>query len=117
MAEVENKQVIFKGYVDRTPEETDMEIKVGKIKLEAPKGSGAFLVKNLYLSCDPYMRGRMRDVHDSYIPSFVPGQVTPMPSSLSIPLFLHVGNSCSCWFIMFFNSCYLIWRFHCFIAN
>jgi len=74
MAEVENKQVIFKGYADRTPEETDMEIKVGKIKLEAPKGSGAFLVKNLYLSCDPYMRGRMRDVHDSYIPSFVPGQ-------------------------------------------
>ncbi|XP_059454922.1 2-alkenal reductase (NADP(+)-dependent)-like [Corylus avellana] len=74
MAEVENKQVIFKGYVERTPEERDMEIKVSKIKLEAPKGSGAFLVKNLYLSCDPYMRGRMRDVHDSYIPSFVPGQ-------------------------------------------
>jgi NADPH-dependent curcumin reductase CurA len=78
MAEVDNKQILFKGYIERTPEETDMEIKVTKIKLEAPKGSGAFLVKNLYLSCDPYMRGRMRDVHDSYIPPFVPGQVTPL---------------------------------------
>jgi NADPH-dependent curcumin reductase CurA len=79
MAEVDNKQVIFKGYIERTPAETDMGIKVSKIKLEAPKGSGAFLVKNLYLSCDPYLRGRMRDVRDSYIPSFVPGQVNPQP--------------------------------------
>lgn len=54
---------------------TDFELKVGKLKLEAPKGSGHFLVKNLFLSCDPYMRGRMRDYHDSYVPPFVPGQV------------------------------------------
>ncbi|KAB1203359.1 2-alkenal reductase (NADP(+)-dependent) [Morella rubra] len=74
MEEVDNKQVIFKGYIKRLPEVTDMEIKVSKIKLKAPKGSGAFLVKNLYLSCDPYMRGRMRDFKYSYIPSFVPGQ-------------------------------------------
>ncbi|KAG6700416.1 hypothetical protein I3843_08G107300 [Carya illinoinensis] len=74
MAEVDNKQVIFKGYTENVPEESDMELKVSKIKLEAPKGSGAFLVKNLYLSCDPYMRGRMRDFRDSYIPPFVPGQ-------------------------------------------
>ncbi|KAG2693766.1 hypothetical protein I3760_08G111400 [Carya illinoinensis] len=74
MAEVDNKQVILKGYTDNAPEESDMELKVSKIKLEAPKGSGAFLVKNLYLSCDPYMRGRMRDFRNSYIPHFVPGQ-------------------------------------------
>ncbi|CAI9090777.1 OLC1v1025614C1 [Oldenlandia corymbosa var. corymbosa] len=74
--EVENKQIIFKGYIEGPPKETDMEFKVGKkIKLEAPKGSGAFLVKNLYLSCDPYMRGRMRDFHGSYIPPFTPGSV------------------------------------------
>ncbi|KAK6144926.1 hypothetical protein DH2020_021746 [Rehmannia glutinosa] len=73
---VENKQIIFKGYIEGTPKETDMELKLGnKIKLEAPKGSGAFLVKNLYLSCDPYMRGRMRDFHGSYLPPFVPGSV------------------------------------------
>ncbi|KAL5580089.1 hypothetical protein UlMin_012531 [Ulmus minor] len=71
---VANKQVILKGYVDGIPKETDMEVKVGEIKLEAPKGSGGILVKNLYLSCDPYMRGRMRNFHGSYIPPFVPGQ-------------------------------------------
>uniref|UniRef100_A0A2P2J5V9 Uncharacterized protein MANES_S013100 n=1 Tax=Rhizophora mucronata TaxID=61149 RepID=A0A2P2J5V9_RHIMU len=72
---VENKRVIFKGYIDRSPRETDMEVRVGKIELRQPLVKrGAFLVKNLYLSCDPYMRGRMRDYHGSYIPPFVPGQ-------------------------------------------
>ncbi|KAJ9169220.1 hypothetical protein P3X46_017432 [Hevea brasiliensis] len=71
---VENKQVIFKGYVERAPRETDMEVRIGTVEVKTPKGSGAFLVKNLYLSCDPYMRGRMRDYHGSYIPPFVPGQ-------------------------------------------
>lgn len=74
MATVENKQVLLKRYVEGFPTESDMEMKVGKIELKAPKGSGAFLVKNLYLSCDPYMRGRMRDFHDSYIPPFIPSQ-------------------------------------------
>ncbi|KAK9997804.1 hypothetical protein SO802_017407 [Lithocarpus litseifolius] len=74
MEEVDNKQVIFKGYIERPPKETDMDINVSKIKLRAPKGSGAILVKNLYLSCDPFMRGRMRDFQGSYIPPFVPGQ-------------------------------------------
>lgn len=78
---VENKQVIFKGYIQGIPKETDMELRLGKkMKLEAPKGSSAFLVKNLYLSCDPYMRGRMRDFHGSYIPPFVPGSVRISPS-------------------------------------
>ncbi|KAL6504027.1 hypothetical protein OROGR_025950 [Orobanche gracilis] len=78
---VENKQIIFKGYIEGTPKETDMELRLGKkIRLEAPKGSGAFLVKNLYLSCDPYMRGRMRDFHDSYLPPFVPGSIRSVQS-------------------------------------
>ncbi|XP_010242451.1 PREDICTED: 2-alkenal reductase (NADP(+)-dependent) isoform X2 [Nelumbo nucifera] len=75
MAVVQNKQIIFKHYIEGIPVESDMELKVGNIKLEVPEGSGAFLVKNLYLSCDPYMRGRMRDFNDSYIPPFVPGSV------------------------------------------
>ncbi|GLT76505.1 hypothetical protein SLA2020_481580 [Shorea laevis] len=74
MEQVENKQVILKRYAVEAPKETDMEIKIGKVKLKAPKGSGAFLVQNLYLSCDPYMRARMRDFHGSYFPPFVPGQ-------------------------------------------
>lgn len=75
MEQVDNKQVIFKGYIERAPMETDMEIKVNKVELKAPKGSGSILVENLYLSCDPYMRARMRNISSSYIPPFVPGQV------------------------------------------
>lgn len=72
-----NRQVIFKGYIEGVPKESDMELKdSAKIELKAPEGSSAFIVKNLYLSCDPYMRGRMRDFHGSYIPPFVPGQVS-----------------------------------------
>lgn len=75
MEVVENKQVILKGYMETIPKETDMEVKVSQIEVNPPKGSGAILVHNLYLSCDPYMRGRMRDFHGSYLPPFVPGQV------------------------------------------
>ncbi|PSR98761.1 2-alkenal reductase [Actinidia chinensis var. chinensis] len=71
-----NKQVIFKGYIDGIPKETDMEVKVaGSSRTAKERPKGALLVKNLYLSCDPYMRGRMRQFHDSYIPPFVPGSV------------------------------------------
>nr|QCX36391.1 RDCT42 [Piper methysticum] len=73
MAEVPNKQIIFKSFIVGAPKVSDMELKVGSIKLQVPKGSGAVLVKNLYLSCDPYMRGRMREYYGSYIPPFVPG--------------------------------------------
>ena len=76
VAVVENKKVILKNYVDGIPTETDMELTMGDtIELKAPKGSSSFLVKNLYLSCDPYMRSRMRDFHGSYLPPFLPGQV------------------------------------------
>ncbi|NP_001242819.1 NADP-dependent alkenal double bond reductase P2-like [Glycine max] len=73
---LQNKRVLFKGYIDGVPKETDMELKVDShIALKPPpQGSSAILVKNLYLSCDPYMRGRMRDFHGSYIPPFLPAQ-------------------------------------------
>nr|GMC55911.1 2-alkenal reductase (NADP(+)-dependent) [Ipomoea batatas] len=89
----ENKQIIFKGYIDGVPKETDMELVVGKRpdKLRGGDGGEAvMLVKNLYLSCDPYMRGRMRDFHGSYIPPFLPGslhhlQTTPTQPPISSP--------------------------------
>ena len=37
-------------------------------------GDGEVLVRNSYLSVDPYMRGRMRDVK-SYVPPFQVGEV------------------------------------------
>ncbi|KAK1271204.1 NADP-dependent alkenal double bond reductase P1 [Acorus gramineus] len=72
---VGNKRILFKGYILGLPTETDMELVDGEVKMEVPIGSDAVLVKNLYLSCDPYMRGRMREFLNSYIPPFVPGSV------------------------------------------
>ncbi|CAH9080580.1 unnamed protein product [Cuscuta epithymum] len=74
----DNKQVIFKGYIEGIPKLTDMELVVGNRPVNLPDSDGGgavMLVKNLYLSCDPYMRGRMRDSRDSYIPPFLPGSV------------------------------------------
>ncbi|RCV15885.1 hypothetical protein SETIT_3G093900v2 [Setaria italica] len=74
--EVPNKMVILKRYVTGFPSEDDMEVVTGTAHLAVPPGSAAMVVKNLYVSCDPYMRGRMTK-HDrpSYVPDFVPGEV------------------------------------------
>jgi NADPH-dependent curcumin reductase CurA len=53
------------------PKETDFKI----VETDMPKpGSGQVLVKNLYLSLDPYMRGRMNEMQ-SYSPNVKIGQV------------------------------------------
>nr|CAB3463371.1 unnamed protein product [Digitaria exilis] len=52
--EVPNKRVVLKRYVTGFPTEDAME--------------------NLYVSCDPYMRGRMtKHERPSYVPDFVVG--------------------------------------------
>ncbi|MED6179482.1 hypothetical protein PIB30_001245 [Stylosanthes scabra] len=57
MAQVRNKQVFLKNYVTGFPKESDMEIVEGSITLKVPEGSSdVVLLKNLYLSCDPFMR-------------------------------------------------------------
>ncbi|KAM3750060.1 hypothetical protein ACB098_04G008900 [Castanea mollissima] len=75
--EVSNKQVILKDYVSGFPKESDMYLNAsGTIKLKVPEGSNAILVKNLYLSCDPYMRPRMRQPipgNETYVQPFKPG--------------------------------------------
>ncbi|KAJ0094039.1 hypothetical protein Patl1_26851 [Pistacia atlantica] len=71
MAEiVSNKQVILKNYVSGLPKETDMQITNTNIALEVPKGSNGVLLKNLYLSCDPYMRPRMNKIEGHYVEPF-----------------------------------------------
>ncbi|KAD3640792.1 hypothetical protein E3N88_30015 [Mikania micrantha] len=77
MAEVvRNKQVVLKDYVNGYPKESDMMVTSNAtICLELPKNEGGLvLLKNLYLSCDPYMRGRMNNTSKgSYTDSFIPG--------------------------------------------
>ncbi|KAK2632578.1 hypothetical protein EUGRSUZ_L01372 [Eucalyptus grandis] len=53
---VSNKQVILREFVSGFPREDDMEVRREEMKLQVPHGSKAVVVKNLYLSCDPYMR-------------------------------------------------------------
>ncbi|KAH6778323.1 alkenal reductase [Perilla frutescens var. hirtella] len=72
--EVSNKQIILKDYVEGFPKESDFMFKTSKIKLKVPDDCNhAILVKNLYLSCDPYMRSRMSKLDDNYVACFTPG--------------------------------------------
>ncbi|XP_050112337.1 2-alkenal reductase (NADP(+)-dependent)-like isoform X3 [Malus sylvestris] len=70
-----NKQVILRNYVTGFPKESDMQlVTAATTELKLPEGSIGVLVKNLYLSCDPYMRGRMtKREPGSYVGCFVPG--------------------------------------------
>ncbi|KAL9380239.1 hypothetical protein Peur_025896 [Populus x canadensis] len=71
---VSNKQVIFKDYVPGALKESDMYITTSTIRLKVPEDcTNGVLVKNLYLSCDPYMRLRMRNFQGSYFSPFKPG--------------------------------------------
>ncbi|KAK1390877.1 Double bond reductase [Heracleum sosnowskyi] len=72
---VENKQIVLKDYIKKGyPKESDMVKQVSKISLNVPDGSNGILVKNLYLSCDPYMRSRMTKSESGYVEAFTPGQ-------------------------------------------
>ncbi len=53
------------------PRASDFEL--AEVEVAEP-GAGEILVKNHFMSVDPYMRGRMRDVK-SYVPPFQIGQV------------------------------------------
>ena len=53
------------------PKPTDFE--VAEVEVPAPQ-EGEVLVRNLFMSVDPYMRGRMNDVK-SYVPPFELGKV------------------------------------------
>ncbi|WCJ21848.1 Zinc-binding dehydrogenase family protein [Euphorbia peplus] len=61
---VSNKQVVLKSYVTGFPKESNMEVNVSTIHLKLPQDSNGILVKNLYLSCDPYLRTLMVPVQD-----------------------------------------------------
>ncbi|KAH7670858.1 2-alkenal reductase (NADP(+)) protein [Dioscorea alata] len=73
-----NKKVLLTKYVNGFVEESDMEVTTNEtILLELPQGSNDIvLVKNLYLSCDPFMRGLMVEMSEfHYMEAFVPGSV------------------------------------------
>lgn len=88
--EVRNKQVIFKDYISGPPKESDMYVKANTTKLKLPEGSEGILVKNLYLSCDPYMRLLMQklDTAGVFTP-YTPG--SPLTGN-GVAMVLESGN-------------------------
>ncbi|CAI9778203.1 unnamed protein product [Fraxinus pennsylvanica] len=74
LEEVSNRKIVLNDYIIGFPKESDMSLKTSFIKLKVPADSpNAILVKNYYLSCDPYMRNRMQKNEGSYTESFKPG--------------------------------------------
>ena len=66
-----NRKIILKSRPDGYPELSDFEL----VEEPIPQpGEGEVLVKSSWMSLDPYMRGRMRDV-ESYAPSLQLGDV------------------------------------------
>ncbi|ERN00341.1 hypothetical protein AMTRI_Chr05g63470 [Amborella trichopoda] len=58
--EVHNRYVSLKNHINEAPSESDLEIKTTTLSLEPKEGSGDVIVKNLYLSIDPYQVNRMK---------------------------------------------------------
>ncbi|KAJ1395453.1 Polyketide synthase, enoylreductase domain [Sesbania bispinosa] len=73
MAQVRNKQVILSNYVSGFPKESDMKVVESSITLKVPEGSNEVLLKNLYLSCDPYMRVCMTKDGAEVLGAYTPG--------------------------------------------
>lgn len=65
-----NRQVLLAARPVGFPKATDFEL----VERPIPEpGPGEVLVRNVYMSVDPYMRGRMNDVR-SYVPPFAIGE-------------------------------------------
>ncbi len=68
-----NRRILLAARPPGVPRESDFEL------IDAPMpepGPGEVLVRGIYLSLDPYMRGRMRDAK-SYTPPTALGDVMP----------------------------------------
>lgn len=66
-----NRQVVLKSRPDGAPRAENFEIR--ELELPAPEAN-QLLIKNRYMSVDPYMRGRMRDAK-SYAAPFATDEV------------------------------------------
>ncbi|WOG91142.1 hypothetical protein DCAR_0310390 [Daucus carota subsp. sativus] len=79
--EVINKLVTLKAHMDGSPQESDFVIKTETLSLSAVLESKDVLVKNIYVSIDPYQINRMKSLcssqtasGSSYAAGIAPGQ-------------------------------------------
>ena len=67
---MKSKEIRLASRPEGMPKETDFEL----VEVDVPEpGKGEILVKNICMSVDPYMRGRMMD-RESYVPPFQIGE-------------------------------------------
>jgi NADPH-dependent curcumin reductase CurA len=78
--EVTNKYIAMKSHIDGNPKESDFEIKSDPLVLSVEPDSNEIIVKNLYVSIDPYQVNRMKCLsssqkYSSFAVALAPGQV------------------------------------------
>ena len=82
--EVTNKYVTVKTHIDgSSPQESDFELKTAALNLSVEPGSKDVIVKNLYVSIDPYQINRMKRVCSSQKLVSTADGITPGQVSLS----------------------------------
>nr|QZX44683.1 pulegone reductase 1 [Mentha longifolia] len=71
---VMNKHIVLNNYVNGSLKESDLSLRTSTIYMEIPDGcNGAVLVKNLYLSVNPYLILRMGKLDIPQFDSILPG--------------------------------------------
>ncbi|XP_057426665.1 2-alkenal reductase (NADP(+)-dependent)-like [Lotus japonicus] len=63
--EVTNKYIVTKQHIEDEPKESHFEIKTEALALTVEPGSDDIIIKNLYISIDPYMINRMKGYSSS----------------------------------------------------
>ncbi|XP_061362821.1 2-alkenal reductase (NADP(+)-dependent)-like [Gastrolobium bilobum] len=63
--ELTNKYIVVKHHIDDAPKESHFEIKTEAFSLSVEPGSDDIIVKNLYISIDPYQINRMKSSSSS----------------------------------------------------
>jgi NADPH-dependent curcumin reductase CurA len=95
--EVVNRYVATRHHIEGAPTEADFEVKEETARW-APD-SGEVLVRNLYLSIDPYQLNRMKRSSASHlaVDGILPGQVSNQsPPSRSVVFHQYARVPCAC---------------------
>lgn len=85
--EVTNRFITIKNPVDGAPRESDFETKAEALSLKLEPGSSDIIVKNLYVSIDPYQINRLKSHSSSQSASsfavrIIPGDVSHLSTLL-----------------------------------
>ncbi|XP_065848584.1 2-alkenal reductase (NADP(+)-dependent)-like [Euphorbia lathyris] len=75
--EVSNRYIVSKRHIDGPPKETDFELKSEVISLSLEPGSNSVIVKNLYVSIDPYQLNRLKSQSSSQAFSILAAPINP----------------------------------------